>query len=338
MSTRAIVIDDTDPGIVYDGEWIADKGSKDNNGNYGPPYLSTMHYIKGTGSFSYSFHGTYVGIFGATVDKTNPSRECYIDGTKIASSVLSAAENGVMHCQQDGLTDGPHVITLNVTVANPTFYWFDDLMYVPSASVPLDNAAVFIKIGDPAMQFGVGWAPFSVGYATRQQNSIYGLDFFGESLTWFGFYNSSVPFAATTGTYSIDSGNPISFNLNGVASQNTGAQLNQIFFSTGQLPNKQHSLQVVYQGDNNTTPLSIYCVIIQNGTGPVLAASNGASSVPSGSTSVGASSTSSGANSTTTPNPSSLPTHHSNHTGIIVGCVIGALALALLIFAFLFVR
>ncbi|KAF8954756.1 hypothetical protein BDZ97DRAFT_1862956 [Flammula alnicola] len=416
--SRAIMIDDTDPSLVYSGQWIADQGSKDNNGNYGAPYLRTMHYTKGTGSFSYSFHGTYVGVIGATMDSSNPSRDCFIDGVKIESAVLSAAENRVTQCQQYGLSDGPHVITLTVTAPNPSFYWFDFLFYIPSASVSLDNAAIFINTGDPAMQFGTGWAQYAPGYITRQQSSVYSMDFNGESLTWYGFYNSALPFAATTATYSIDGGNPVSFTLNGVASQNTGVELNQIFFSTGQLSNGQHNIKVVYQGNGNTTPLSIYNVIVQTGTGAVAsqpassdgtassggtvssggtASSGGTPIVPSGSTggSSGISSASlaglpalpsnpsnsgvsnSGLNSSTpsssrSSSSSSSPSllsglpaassagssisgqvasdgsssaasnqnqgHSSNHIGIIAGCIIGVLALALLIFAFLFLR
>lgn len=55
--TKLIMIDDTDPSISYTGDWIADKGSVDNLGNYGAPYMSTNHYIKGTGSFTYTFFG-----------------------------------------------------------------------------------------------------------------------------------------------------------------------------------------------------------------------------------------------------------------------------------------
>lgn len=55
--TKLIMIDDTDSGISYTGNWIADKGSVDNLGNYGAPYESTNHYTTGTGSFTYTFSG-----------------------------------------------------------------------------------------------------------------------------------------------------------------------------------------------------------------------------------------------------------------------------------------
>ena len=76
------------------------------------------------------------------------------------------------------------------------------------------------------------------------------------SITWLGFYINTFPMAATTATYAIDGQAPITFNLNGASSQSTGVQYNQIFFQTDQLPAGSHKLNVVYQGNFNTTPLS----------------------------------------------------------------------------------
>ncbi len=52
-----IMVDDTDPGIVYSGSWVADKGNLDSDGTWGPPYLSTVHGTTTQGSFSYKFSG-----------------------------------------------------------------------------------------------------------------------------------------------------------------------------------------------------------------------------------------------------------------------------------------
>lgn len=89
--------------------------------------------------------------------------------------------------------------------------------------------------------------------------------FTGGSLIWLGYYLSANPFASTTATWSIDGGAPVSFNLNGIASQSTGAEFNQRFFSTGVLSGNDHTLKVVYNGNSGTTPLSIYQVLVQNG-------------------------------------------------------------------------
>ncbi len=53
-----VIVDDTDSAITYTGPWFAVKGSLDNMGTYGAPYLSTSHGMNSTGNFSFVFTGT----------------------------------------------------------------------------------------------------------------------------------------------------------------------------------------------------------------------------------------------------------------------------------------
>ena len=55
--SRWVVVDDTDPDITYSGQWFLDQGTQNGLGNFGPPYLSTLHGTSSDSSFSYSFHG-----------------------------------------------------------------------------------------------------------------------------------------------------------------------------------------------------------------------------------------------------------------------------------------
>ena len=90
----------------------------------------------------------------------------------------------------------------------------------------------------------------------------------GVSLTWIGFYDSSLPTAATTATYSIDGGKPVAFNLNGAAAQSiNNVEYNQVFFQTPQLAAGKHTLQVVYQGNAQTAPLTLVILETQGGVG-----------------------------------------------------------------------
>ena len=62
MSTadpRWIIVDDVDSQIQYTGPWFADQGSEDSVGNFGPPYLSTMHGTNSNASLSFAFNGEH---------------------------------------------------------------------------------------------------------------------------------------------------------------------------------------------------------------------------------------------------------------------------------------
>ena len=124
--------------------------------------------------------------------------------------------------------------------------------------------------------------------------------------------------AATTATYAIDGQAPITFNLNGASSQSTGVQFNQIFFQTDQLPAGPHKLNVVYQGNFNTTPLSFSVLLLQNGT------SNSSTTTP---TSSSASIISSFLTSPSVSASASVSNgaDHSSKTGVIVGGVVASL-------------
>jgi len=91
--------------------------------------------------------------------------------------------------------------------------------------------------------------------------------------------------------------------------------LNQILFQTGPISLGQHTLQVIYNGNSKTTPLSINGVLVQNGT--VTPGSGITSAIPT-------------ASGLSTPTLSSAGVHkHAKHTGIIIGCVLGGLLLVL---------
>ena len=156
----------------------------------------------------------------------------------------------------------------------------------------------------------------------------------GVSLTWFGFYINTLALAPTTGTYAIDGQSPITFNLDGQSANGTGLEVNQIFFQTGQLSAGMHTLDVVYQGNSQTAPLTLSQLFVQNNASSLSSTSgtsNNTSSSTSNATSIATSGTPVATSST--PNPAIDTPNHSNHLGPIIGGVIGGLAL--IIFAIL---
>ncbi|KAF8912159.1 hypothetical protein CPB84DRAFT_1820827 [Gymnopilus junonius] len=339
----SVLVDDTDSGIQYIGSWFADTGTLDNMGNFGPPYKSTLHGIKSDGSFSYNFQGTQVVITGTVQfpapsgsNSSNPSWVCTVDGNTIPSHIYNIVENRLDLCDTDGLSDGTHNITVQATSANQQTFWFDYIQYIPSVTVNLANSDLSIPAADSQINYGPGWEAHSPGQITSQTGSTASFNFTGTSLTWVGFYDNSLSLSPTTATYSIDDQNPIPFNLNGVAAQATGIQYNQILFQTPQLPAGNHTIQVVYQGNNQTAPLSLEILEVQGSGGspnatPTLSggATSALSDLP----------TTQGSSQSGASNSSSSSTSKSSNTGAIIGGVVGGLALLIaLLVIFIFLR
>ena len=203
MTSRWVVVDDTDSAITYTGSWFADQGSLDNIGNFGAPYLSTSHGINSTGSFSYIFTGMRLclfiaggNVFDACVETgsrvlitgssgpdtpTSVSWECVVDNGSPSNISVSGAENNLRLCEQDGLSDAPHVLTVNVQATNGATFWLDYVKYLPSASTPgLENAAISIDSTDPDLNFQ-GWTQFSPGFETSATGSKLSFNFIGNN-------------------------------------------------------------------------------------------------------------------------------------------------------------
>lgn len=56
---RWVALDGNDSSIIYIGTWFPDFGSKEFVGNYGPPYLHTLHGTSTNGTVSLEFNGVH---------------------------------------------------------------------------------------------------------------------------------------------------------------------------------------------------------------------------------------------------------------------------------------
>ena len=100
-----------------------------------------------------------------------------------------------------------------------------------------------------------------------------------------------MPHNATSATYSIDGGSPVSFNLPGLPPNAGTTVYNQYFFTTPELPAGPHTLLVVHSGTPQLTPLTLSHLIVTNTSNPIPAPSNSAQSASNshgGGTSIGA--------------------------------------------------
>jgi len=133
--------------------------------------------------------GTKVKVHGSNTMPNNPvAWECFVDEISIgAAGNMADVDNNWLFCEQDQLLDGPHILTLNVTVASQ-IVWFDQIQYVPSANDPLDQKAVLIDNMDSEvlLGFGEGWTSDGPGGGhvsnmTTHPNAIFKYQFTGTS-------------------------------------------------------------------------------------------------------------------------------------------------------------
>ena len=119
--------------------------------------------------------GTRVIIWGTnevanSSGVTNPSFQCLVDGESISIVMqpLTMAENRLWFCEQDGLLVGQHQISVAVTVSNQETFWFDNISYLPTASILLTNATLSIDFIDLQIQYGSRWISDNLGSSTLQ--------------------------------------------------------------------------------------------------------------------------------------------------------------------------
>jgi len=155
----------------------------------------------------------------------------------------------------------------------------------------------------------------------------------GVSLAWYGFIPVEQPHAATTGSFSIDGQSAISFPLNGITEESASSRYNQKFFETTTLPYGHHNITVTFQGNEQTTPLTLDYLVVQNGTAPEGLSTSRSSSLSGSSSKDTESSTSPPGSSPTGKNTGSNVngTSSKSNVGIIVGGIVGAVGLILLV-------
>ncbi|KDR68490.1 hypothetical protein GALMADRAFT_160877 [Galerina marginata CBS 339.88] len=351
VTTRWIVVDDTDPTIQYTGAWFPAKGNLDNLGDNGPPFQGTSHGVNTNASLAFTFSGSRVQVYGLSqIPKVDdPSWACFVDGvgtgTVIFKDGSGTPSNNWLLCQVDLLPEGVHTVVVQATVLDPrNTFWFDRINYTPSASVQLDNATIYIDSPDSAIQYESGWVPLrDIGEMTQQNGGHMSFDFSlmlyltGIQLSWFSMIPADVAIASASATYSIDGESPVSFLLAGLT-LGTRDQYNQLFFQTPVLSPGKHHLEVVYGGDTQKTPLSLDYLVIQNATVPASSRSSAGSSAVSAS---GSSTIASLPSITSSPNlaldPSPNPTTKSSvPVGAIIGGAVGGIVVLISLILLLF--
>ena len=136
---------------------------------------------------------------------TSVSWECVVDGGLPSNISVSGAENNLRLCEQDGLSDAPHVLTVSVQATNGGIFWLDYVKYLPTASTPgLENAAISMDSTDPDLNFQ-GWTQFSPGFQveTSATGSKLSFNFIGNKNFMHGFIFSTNTYFIQEDPFSI---------------------------------------------------------------------------------------------------------------------------------------
>ncbi|KAJ6453496.1 hypothetical protein C8R47DRAFT_997678 [Mycena vitilis] len=324
-SDRQIVVDDTDPAIRYGKSGWSSTTSLaqlSTAGNFGPPYNSSQHFTASNAVFTYGFNGTSIvmsGTLNVTQDTTtgafDPTWTCLLD--EIAIPLPNPTFDPAHLCRQTQLTAGSHNLTVQVQSKGQAFY-FDHLMYTPLPGLNFESAVEYYQTTDPGVSYGSGWAVSKATNSTTSepQTQTHGaqvaLNFYGTSVSPYSVIPAEVAHPGTSGTYTIDNGSPVTFELAGIPDGSTTTMYNMSLFTTPFVANGLQNLVMTYGGDAAHTPLAVsgFYVTSNNGTLP---------STSSVSSPVASSSPSSVTLTATTPRHSS--------SGAIAGGVIGGLLL-----------
>ncbi|KAH6890044.1 hypothetical protein BKA70DRAFT_1328817 [Coprinopsis sp. MPI-PUGE-AT-0042] len=268
---RQVVIDDLDPLVRFDGGgWFTVNDPKESFGNFGPTYLSTLHGTNSSAQLSFTFDGSSVTLWGSNNPRNesgiiDPTWDCLIDNVDVgATDPFPFAENNWAFCDWKG-TPGEHTLTVRANSQGQTF-WVDRVEYVPSPTANVAGGSVIsVSHADNAIKLGEGWGALGgTANFTTSRGATAEVEFVGTRLSWWGFTPGEFSKAPTTAAYAIDGGPSTSFVLRGLA-DNQGTTYNQKYFETPLLTAGPHKVLVVYQGNGQTTPLSLTNLLIEGG-------------------------------------------------------------------------
>ncbi|KAF5367958.1 hypothetical protein D9758_004354 [Tetrapyrgos nigripes] len=337
MTTVWKVVDDTDPRIVYGGEWnqsLSEFGGINavNQASLsGDIYNDTLHITKANGtSLTFRFNGTsLLGLYGtwitfdANASSSYPKTRCFLDGIPILgfSTVFQAgrATNHKLLCRADPdfykgtMSPGEHELFVNSTVDTP--FSVDYIVYeaLPDASVDgevlqFGNGAVQ-EDRDPHLSFSAGWGTNSNDSpSTSTPGSSVSLKFNGTGIQLYGELTGN---SSNVGTYQLDGQSPQTFQLfsPGVTASSSGLPqwTDQLLFNLSGLSPGEHTMVVAHNGSASAMPLSIQYFLVES-----LTAEEQAALLPP-----------------SDPPQSSQASH--TKTGAIAGGVIGGLAALVLL-------
>ncbi|KAK1231870.1 hypothetical protein PQX77_005007 [Marasmius sp. AFHP31] len=287
---QRIMVDDIDPRITYGtGSRDLDGSAFVNNGVLGDPYNKTMRGTNSArASLAFSFEGDYIQVRGARdngkippplndtgfdVPNTFPVFTCQIDNDfepfpRYATYYKYYVTN-VPLCEKANLSKGRHTLTMTITINDPSrqVFWLDSIEYSPLATANLTQEVLRVYSNDPRGYMNTSSASISFKF-NGTAVSLYGMDLRGSL--------QDTPHIGTTGSYNIDSGESVQFEIPGSETlpflpgdiEGYG-WYNQRLFHTGLLnSDKEHEIVISYDGNNSSKgslqPLLVDYFLVEN--------------------------------------------------------------------------
>ncbi|TFK30222.1 hypothetical protein FA15DRAFT_699767 [Coprinopsis marcescibilis] len=265
---RSVEIDDTHPGITYEGVWAEDRSLYQLNRGF--TWGGSQHRAVGTASFTFPFFGTAVAVSGRSPaineDGESATWRCLIDGEQIESrSPANRTQvNDFTLCIQQQLPPGRHVLSVEVEADEDTPFWLDRLSMMPLRNHTYDNPTVRVTPLDGGLQYPSGkWDRVEGGARfTSQAGASVLLGFNGTGVSWITEHLADQPPATSQGVYTIDDKPPVPFFISGLArgQPNMG---HYMLFESEELRRGPHRLNVTYLG--SSAPLVMDSILVRNG-------------------------------------------------------------------------
>ncbi|KAJ6512722.1 hypothetical protein C8R45DRAFT_325764 [Mycena sanguinolenta] len=331
---NAVIVDDKDPSIVYNGIW--------ETGGTAVEFHGTTTWSPQQGSIAtFTFNGSEVTVFGSIRATFAPtaSMNFVVDGGPSGTYIAGSVTNTIRHIPlwvSPSLNEGPHtlVITQGEAMAAPTLgpIFLDYIVYNTTSST---TGPYFIDDSDTRVTYNPasGWQNIQsdpdfqhTSHASTSAGNSFVLQFegvfvhltrrvprtilriTGRSISMYGDINNG-----SNASMVIDGGTPVFF---APPTQTTSVTANSLLFNSGALSDGTHSLVVAAE---NGHPVSVdYFLVTPNSNA---SSSSSTSGSPSGTPSTMASAASSSVTAERKP----------NLTSIIAPAVLGAVLLFVLV-------
>ncbi|TFK96946.1 hypothetical protein BDV98DRAFT_597051 [Pterulicium gracile] len=354
-SSVQVLVDDSDAKVSYTDGWVELGDNLE--------YKSTTHGTRtnNIASLSFRFSGTKIGVYATVPLPGNgieaPKVSCSVDGASIPSFTPKSTIPGeilynYLQCESSALsTDTEHVLGVDVNTTVDKSWYLDYMIY--ETPVQGQNVLSGPDIGNSSIQIIVDEADSRVRFDPPDAWNLAGVIPEHESTTHFttrGGATSTFSFSGTGievyGTLGLEeSQNPfnVSFSIDGKsAGTYQSIDVERIlrrmpFFSSGVLPDSEHTLVATYMTDGARTMFLDYFVYDVTPSRLLSGPSSLSIPSPTSSTTPSAPQSSSIAADPSPKQPERSPNDHiPNQAAIVGGVVAGVIALLLLTLGLLF--
>ncbi|PPQ90588.1 hypothetical protein CVT25_006108 [Psilocybe cyanescens] len=273
----SIIVDNTDPEILYKQGWSTDNSTMDSILRPERPFNNTLHAAFVHTELTYNFTGSYVEAWVAG----STSFSCFLDGIKVDwetsdSNHTSSSHNPLLLspvCMTGIVPPKLHSLKIMVNGTTKSPIWLDLIRYTPT------NTTDMRLIPSPVREFSLTkgrhheflseeWDNQGSYVASTTPGASLIFNFTGASVAGLGIYDNSFAHNSSVASYAVDGGEAVFLIIENLSSNELVSLNNQILFQTPLYPPGQHQIQILYHGssDSETAPLILTSMVVHNHT------------------------------------------------------------------------